>query len=214
LEPKANGAASSAGSSGSYDAHNIDALVEEPTTSHRTLNGVNSSIETGRKASNSEDLVKDALIALTKSHVCDRTTTQDNGTSLYQTNFLPQLAAGDFSVHPTARRVFEYWRIFLLRVDPMLKIIHCPSFVETLLSTIDNFEVVRPAIRALVFSIYHAAVSSCTSSETQKRFGEDRGMLLQRYGRIIETTLADNYSMPDLESLQALVLYIVRQSPS
>ena len=55
----------------------------------------------------------------------------------------------------------------------------------------------------------YAAVASCTNHEARRRFGESREVLLQRYGRVIESALADNYNMPVLESLQALVIYVV-----
>lgn len=205
LEPKANHIAESSGGSGQNHDTQRDVSVEVSNTSPGTLGSVKSSIDVGRTASNSEDLVKDALVALTRAHVSDPSPTQDGGLGPVTT----QSVGGDASVHPATRQVFEYWNIFRFRVDPMLKIIHCPSFNDTLLTTIDNIGTARPAMKALVFSIYHSAVASCTVRESRKRFGEDRGLLLQRYGRVIESTLAENYSMPDLEALQALVLYVV-----
>ena len=95
------------------------------------------------------------------------------------------------------------------RVDPLIKAVHCPTFSRTLISFIDQLSDLGPATEALLFSIYYVAVTTCTPREASKRFGEERETLLQRYGRSIETSLANSYGTPELESLQALVLYMV-----
>jgi hypothetical protein len=162
-----------------------------------------------RNASNSEDLVKDALIALTKSSVENKESTGENGYFMPQPGPSTSTATGDLGVHPPLRQIFEYWHLFTRRVDPLLKIIHCPTFEKTLLKAVDDLQAIGPVTESLLFAIYYSAVGSCTNRESRKKFGESREILLQRYGRFIESALADNYSMPVLESLQALVIYVV-----
>lgn len=163
-----------------------------------------------RRTSNSEDLVKDALIALTKSSAENRESAYENGFIAAPPDTHNSVPIGDPGIHPPVRQIFEYWHLFVRRVDPLLKIIHCRTFEKTLFKTIDNSRETGPVTTSLLFAIYYSAVGSCTNRECRKRFGESRESLLQRYGRIIESTLADNYGMPVLESLQALVIYIVR----
>lgn len=157
---------------------------------------------------NSEDLVKDALIALTKSSVSDQDSRLDNGAFLsHNSTQGAQPASG--SHHPPIRRIFEYWSLYQARVDPLVKVFHCPTIGKALLNVIDDLDKIPPSFEALLFSIYYAAVSSCTAREVRQRFGERQDVLMQRYGRCIEASLADNYEIPPLETLQALVLYIV-----
>lgn len=158
-----------------------------------------------RKPGNAEDLVKDALTALTRSSLTEKDAIGDSGDSVSIT----LQDAGDSGFHPSARRVFEYWLLFETRVDPLLKILHCPTFRETILVASERPKYLDAPTKTLLYSTYYAAVASCTAHEARKRFGESRQGLLQRYSRVLEAALSDNYTIPALESLQALVIYLV-----
>ncbi|KAK5736328.1 hypothetical protein LTR17_007492 [Elasticomyces elasticus] len=119
----------------------------------------------------SENLVKDALIALTKSSVSERESGSESG---------PPLVAGSLIVNGVS-----------------------------VIASIDRPSPSASPTETLLFAIYYIAVSTCTANEARRRFGESRDDLLQRYGRIIETALADVYSMPAVESVQAIVLYMI-----
>lgn len=187
--------------------------TQEPQLDREALGRVKLSVDSHRRSSTSEDLVKDALVALTKSHVAEQEDALDgdaNNSNSLPPSLQPALElANGLSHHPTPRRIFEYWHLYVARVDPLLKIIHVPSFSKTFFSVIDDLQSISPVMEALLFSIYHISVSTCTGKEARTRFGEERIALMKRYGRIIESTLADNYGMPKIESLQALVMYIV-----
>ncbi|KAK4895788.1 hypothetical protein LTR27_006270 [Elasticomyces elasticus] len=162
----------------------------------------------------SENLVKDALIALTKSSVSERESGSESGPaqvagSSFVVNGVSLGADGGSSIYPSARRVFEYWHLFVTRVDPITKVVHCPSMMPKVIASIDRPSPSASPTETLLFAIYYIAVSTCTANEARRRFGESRDDLLQRYGRIIETALADVYSMPALESVQAIVLYMI-----
>lgn len=107
------------------------------------------------------------------------------------------------------RRIFEYWHLFVARVDPMVKVVHCPAFAKKLFGVIDNIGNVSPSTNALLFGIYYTALSSCTAREVRQRFGESREELMQRYGRYFESAIGHSFDVPSLESLQALILYMV-----
>ncbi|KAK3073074.1 hypothetical protein LTR53_005651 [Teratosphaeriaceae sp. CCFEE 6253] len=161
----------------------------------------------GDSGTQSENLVKDALIALTKSSVNDReSTTEHLSNAMPVLNAQPDKAGPGF---PTARRTFEYWHLFTSRVDPITKVIHCPSMMQQLVTATNHPVVSGSAAETLIYSIFYIAVSTCTANEARRRFGESRRELLHRYERVIESALADTSSMPSLENVQALVLYII-----
>ena len=206
LEPKA-------GQNGASDRVGLGEAVyaREDERSPSTASGGGHEGQRGtNKTGNSEDLVKDALIALTKSSVEHNESSAENGFITSQPADSSATGSGTFGMHPPIRQIFEYWHLFVRRVDPLLKIIHCLTFEETLLKALEDLQSIGPVMESLLFAIYYAAVGSCTNRECRTRFGESREVLLQRYGRVVEAALADNYNMPVLESLQALVIYIVR----
>lgn len=187
-----------------YSPSNVSAASHDASRGFRLGNTAD------RKTSNSEDLVKDALIALTRSAVNERESGIIENVPTVSLPLQTSTVTGNFGLHPPVRQILEYWQLFMRRVDPLLKIIHTRSFERTLFKAVDNLQTVDPVTESLLFSIYYAAVGSCTDRQARKRFGETREVLMQRYGRVVEAALADNYSMPVLESLQALVIYIVR----
>jgi hypothetical protein len=163
-----------------------------------------------RPKAHSEDLVKDALIALTKSSApeLELDTNTETGEARAAVLALPSRCTTTATSHPSARVIFEYWHLFVTRVDPLAKILHCPTFVKNLLDAIDNPDGQSLGMHALVLSVCYAAVSTCTDNETRRRFGESKEALLQKYSRVVEGTIANNYGLPTLESVQALVLYL------
>ncbi|SMQ53255.1 unnamed protein product [Zymoseptoria tritici ST99CH_3D7] len=113
--------------------------------------------------------------------------------------------------HPPTRSVFEYWHLFASRVDPMIKLIHRPTFTKKLLGLVDNINInnIPTSTNALLFAMYFAAVSSCTAAETRWRFGEAQEVLLRRYGQCVETAVKETLEAPGLETVQGLVLYMI-----
>lgn len=132
-----------------------------------------------------------------------------NGDSILPIHNL-SLDAGLPGSHPSPRRVFEYWDLFVQRFDPLMKILHCPSFTKHLFTAMDAPKRLDKHVETLLFSIYFSAVSTCTAKECTETFGESRVALMRLYGKTIEAKLSDNYSLPSLESVQALVMYLVR----
>jgi hypothetical protein len=93
----------------------------------------------------------------------------------------------------------------------MIKLIHCPTFAKKLFSLVDNINInnIPSGTNVLLFAIYYAAVSSCTATETRRRFGEAQETLLRRYGRSVEIAVGETMDTPGLEMVQGLVLYMV-----
>jgi hypothetical protein len=161
----------------------------------------------------SEDLVKDALIALTKSSASEHDTRYDDGRRASRVRHVGSgglLPAGSGEErHPSVAHIFEYWHLFVTRVDPMVKVIHCPTFAtEKLFPVLDCLGAVVPrATEMMLISIYYAALSTCTAREVRTRFGDGQDALMLRYSRLIQAAAGDDVA--DFEALQALVLYMV-----
>nr|POE72869.1 bikaverin cluster transcription factor bik5 [Quercus suber] len=197
------------------------ALTAHATTDRTvsTGEGLGSGSEVDRRQA-TEDLVRDALIALTSNSAPDPEE-QSAGSdvvrdaevlhprlslSITNTIGLPQRTL----LHPTTEQVFDLWQTFTTRVDPLTKIIHCRSVGSRLTSAICNPLAQRSiATETLILAIYFCAITASEPQEIRTKFGEDQHTLLIRYGRAIEAALADRSEPSSLETLQALVLYIL-----
>ena len=117
------------------------------------------------------------------------------------------------SMHPEPRHIFRMWQIFTERTNPMVKVIHAPTVHQRIMDTCWNLEHCSYSFHALLFAIYLLAVVSLSSEECVSIFGSDRSTLMARYGNAAWLSmLASNVlETRDLEVLQALVLFIVRQ---
>lgn len=161
------------------------------------------------QTSNADTLVQDALVALSRSGLAnERYRHDDPSISKYVASHAAFRPATN-SRHPEPRLILEYWHLFTTRVDPMTKVIHCPTFSKTLSKTIDNMDHLSPSVEAIMFSIYYSALSTCTARDARHRFGEAQDVLMLRYSQYIENIITDESVKPDLEAVQALVLYLV-----
>ncbi|WPH03707.1 Bikaverin cluster transcription factor bik5 [Acrodontium crateriforme] len=186
-----------------------------PSTNGDVASTSESPANTVRRDTNpSEDLVKDALIALTKSSVTDRESHTEQphracpGHGALPERFAPAISNGAASIHPPISRLLEYWHLFTTRVDPIIKVIHCPTLARKIFHYLDHLELIDSATTVLLASVYYSAINSCTATEIRERFGEAREALMERYARFVETALANNYGDPSMEHLQALVIYM------
>ncbi|KJX95171.1 hypothetical protein TI39_contig4129g00017 [Zymoseptoria brevis] len=200
---------------------------EEERRSSEAARGINASessrsasrLSTVRATAASEGLVQDALIALTRSSGNNdhEPRVDDRAFNVRAYHATPPTAAHTTShtkvamPHPPTRSVFEYWHLFASRVDPMIKLIHRPTFTKKLLGLVDNINInnIPTSTNALLFAIYFAAVSSCTAAETRWRFGEAQEVLLRRYGQCVEAAVRETLETPGLETVQGLVLYMI-----
>ncbi|EMC93897.1 hypothetical protein BAUCODRAFT_124644 [Baudoinia panamericana UAMH 10762] len=199
---------------GTYSDLPTHLKVRRSTTgeSNDAVSGENSDQEGAFEAgADTSELVKDALIALTTSsvhemhfHVIESMAGNANGRPTQESSLAVRT-----TVHPPARILMEYWHLFVERVDPLTKIIHCPTSMKQLIAAADRLQPLESAQETLLFSIYYIAVSTCTADEARRRFHESRTSLLQRYGRAVELSLTNTYGTPTLEILQALVLYMI-----
>jgi hypothetical protein len=156
-----------------------------------------------------EDLVKDALRVLTSSSV--------SATEGHEREVRPEPVVSSMTqpsgknsmgaLQPSSRQILELWHLFTIRVDPLTKLLHCPTFAPILFAVID--EPKHCARQTLAFSVYFAAISSCSATEAYRRFGKSKDTLLQRYSQVIEAAVAQSYDLPNMELMQALLLYLL-----
>lgn len=115
------------------------------------------------------------------------------------------------SLHPSQSEILNYWHIYTLRVEPMTRLLHPPSFSPKLLAASSNPSLVARGTEALMFSIYYAAINAMDASDVQLRFASSKDELLTRFETGVLQALAKANLMAsrDLHTLQALVIYLV-----
>ncbi|ORY57156.1 fungal-specific transcription factor domain-containing protein [Pseudomassariella vexata] len=112
-------------------------------------------------------------------------------------------------IHPSPDQIRSLATIYFSNVDPILKILHKPTALEMAGAAIDSL---NKSQEALLFAIYFGAVVSLPSSTNTARLGLEHALpvLCAKYQLAVERALAaaDYLNNPDLECLQALVIYV------
>lgn len=124
-------------------------------------------------------------------------------------------ASGKFTdvspLHPDAAKVFRLWQTYLDNVNPLLKVTHTPTLQGRFIEAISDLTKIKPAMEALMFSIYSVAVYSLVESDCQAMFGSTKEHLTTVYQLGCEQALSNcNFlSTNDRDCLTALFLYLV-----
>ena len=123
----------------------------------------------------------------------------------------PQPSATLEDLKPSPAHIFCLWQIFLERVNPLTKIIHVPTLQPYVAEAAGGSTTVPPSVKTLLFAIYTLSTISLTPDECLKLLGYSRETALQRFSRgvrlsLLKTNFMKNY---DLETLQALVIYLI-----
>ncbi|KAJ4299787.1 hypothetical protein N0V90_005033 [Kalmusia sp. IMI 367209] len=115
------------------------------------------------------------------------------------------------ALHPPAQNARMFWEIYKENVDPLVKVLHIPSFEPVLLEAISNPDKIAKSLEPLMFAIYYGAVTSMTPSDCTEKCGEDRSTLLHRYRFGLEQGLARaNFLFCDeMIILQAFVVFMI-----
>ncbi|KIV99438.1 uncharacterized protein PV09_08869 [Verruconis gallopava] len=113
-------------------------------------------------------------------------------------------------LHPPVAQIWAIFNLYLDNVDPLLKVVHAPSFQKQLLQAVQNMDSLEAEVEILLFSIYFSAMISIPTEDCLSMFKESRVTLLERYRFGLEQCLIrSNFLMkPSLPVLQALVLYL------
>ncbi|KAF7543833.1 hypothetical protein G7Z17_g10431 [Cylindrodendrum hubeiense] len=113
--------------------------------------------------------------------------------------------------HPPPEMMSRLWAIYTRNVDPLMKVLHCPTIARLLQAYTESpsprpFD---PPTNAVIFAIYFCAVTCLRPEDCLEKLGESRDVLSTRYRINVEQALAeaDYLNSNELETLQALALY-------
>ncbi|KAH7071186.1 hypothetical protein BKA63DRAFT_68406 [Paraphoma chrysanthemicola] len=106
--------------------------------------------------------------------------------SLYSNNDELLFCSGNPAVHletlhPSHVQILQLWQIYLENFDPLLKVTHAPTLQARIINAMSNLDNVDPALEALMFSIYSAAIFSLSQADCVESFQVPRDELLARY---------------------------------
>ncbi len=123
----------------------------------------------------------------------------------------PTQAATLEDLQPSPAQIFRLWQIYLEQVNPLTKIIHVPTLQPLVVEAANGSQNVPQGVRTLLFSIYTMAAVSLSEDECKDLLGYSRGEALQRFSNGVRQSLiqANFLKTYDLETLQALVIYLV-----
>ena len=104
-------------------------------------------------------------------------------------------------------------QVYLLRVDPVFKVLHGPSLRDHLLERKKylNYDPGHPAVEALVSSVYYAATGSLSETQCLSLFAASQAAVITRYQAECEAALgrAGLVATEDLTVLQAFIIFLV-----
>lgn len=115
------------------------------------------------------------------------------------------------ALHPTPEVAFQFWEAYKDSVEPLVKVLHVPTFEPTFREALQHPEKVSKGLESLLFAIYYGAVTSTTAEECLQQWGEDRSTLLLRYRFALEQALARaNFLFCDeVVVLQSFVVFLI-----
>jgi len=108
-------------------------------------------------------------------------------------------------IHPEPRQ------IFVENVNPLLKIIHVPTFQQRIFEVSWNIPSISKPTQAIMFAVYTLAIGSLSQLDCVKLFDQEKHVLFDQYRKstIESLIVAELLSTRDVEVLQAFVLFLV-----
>ena len=103
------------------------------------------------------------------------------------------------------------WDTYIRSVDPICKILHVPTFQKVIDLAKKNINQVPKNELALLFSVYHFAITSMTTDVFERTFTQPRKYLLAKFRRLTQQALINVGFLrsSDLTTLQAYLQYLV-----
>ncbi|KAH0543582.1 hypothetical protein FGG08_002143 [Glutinoglossum americanum] len=113
--------------------------------------------------------------------------------------------------HPEPNQIDYLWQIYSSNVDPVLKIVHKPTFEKNLLKAKYNLDGLSKGMEALMFAMYFAAVTSLNPEECRSTLQVEKSVLHNTYRFAVEQALARAGFLDtrELIILQAFVIFLV-----
>lgn len=115
------------------------------------------------------------------------------------------------TLHPEPVHIFRLWQIYLDNVNPLLKVTHTPSLQGLIIEAASNVTNIKPALEALMFSIYCIAILSIVEDDCRTIFDSSQEDLLIRFQFGCRQALLNCSFLRsgDRDCLTALCLYLV-----
>lgn len=115
------------------------------------------------------------------------------------------------SLHPSAAATTILWDAFINNVDPLLKILHVPTFENEMWEATRNLQTIPSGMEALMFAIYTISVASMSTTECEKSFGIVKSVLFARFESAVKKAFvrAGVLVSTDFRLVQAIVIWLV-----
>lgn len=102
--------------------------------------------------------------------------------------------------------------IYADRVDPLMKILHLPTFFATLISGLQHPRGLSKSLEAITFAFYFVTIISLEQNECYEILGEQKSVMSSRYKIAARQALinAEFLNTSSLVTLQAYTMFIVK----
>lgn len=116
------------------------------------------------------------------------------------------------NLYPSLDVLHKLKALYIDRVDPLMKVLHIPTFWRTLLDGLRQPQTISESLEALIFVFCLGTVMASTEEECQSLFGAPQSVVFSRYRATARQALinAEFLSTANLTTLQAFALYLVR----
>ncbi|KAI1204317.1 C6 transcription factor [Annulohypoxylon truncatum] len=119
-------------------------------------------------------------------------------------------------LHPPSQILLKLKEIYLERADPLMKVLHFPTFWSALTDGLRNPRDMPKSLEALAFAFYFAAVTALKGEECQNLFGASQPATHSRYRSATRQALVKagflSTSSPTTLQAYAIFLMCVRNS--
>ncbi|KAL5089004.1 hypothetical protein Trisim1_006148 [Trichoderma cf. simile WF8] len=114
-------------------------------------------------------------------------------------------------LHPSPQLLSKLKEIYADRVDPMMKILHLPTFWVAVSNALRHPDNIPKSLESLIFSFYLVTISSLKEDECQSLFGLSLSTIMSRYRVATRQALinARFVSTSNLMTLQAFSIFTV-----
>ena len=116
------------------------------------------------------------------------------------------------SYHPPVQILPKLQEVYTDRVDPLIKILHLPTFWPSVMGVLHNPRNVSKSLEALVFSFYLTTISFMDEAECSRVLGTQKSLLYRQYRLTTRLALVNArfLSTSSLVTLQAYAMFMVR----
>jgi hypothetical protein len=107
------------------------------------------------------------------------------------------------------------WDIYIDRVDPLMKLLHLPTFWSALTGALQNPHDISKSLEAAIFAFYLATIASLEDNECHCLLGEQKSIISARYKLAARQALVNARFLgtSSLVTLQAYVIFLVSRIP-